>query len=228
MTRWLPHPWFALWLLVAWLLLQRSLAASTVVLGIVLALALSWALGKLDLPRVRVRSPGTLLMLLVRVFGDIIRSNIAVAKIIVSPRPRFTSGFVVIPLEMTHPYALALLACIITATPGTIWVSHDSQQRKLVIHVLDLVDLVLVMTVQPGFGGQAFRTDVLPKIQQIDTWRRERQLSFRLEVDGGVKPENIAEIARAGADTFVAGSAIFGAEDYRATIDRMRSELAKV
>ncbi len=140
MTRWLPHPWFALWLLVAWLLLQRSLAASTVVLGIVLALALSWALGKLDLPRVRVRSPGTLLMLLVRVFGDIIRSNIAVAKIIVSPRPRFTSGFVVIPLEMTHPYALALLACIITATPGTIWVSHDSQHRKLVIHVLDLVD----------------------------------------------------------------------------------------
>ena len=56
MTRWLPHPWFALWLLVAWLLLQQSVAASTIVLGIVLALALSWALGKLDLPRVRVRS----------------------------------------------------------------------------------------------------------------------------------------------------------------------------
>ncbi|HJR15152.1 MAG TPA: Na+/H+ antiporter subunit E [Rhodanobacteraceae bacterium] len=140
MTRWLPHPWFALCLLVAWLLLQQSLAAPTIVLGIVLSLALSWTLGKLDLPRVRVRSVGTLLMLLARVFGDIVRSNIAVAKTIVSPRPRVTSGFVTIPLEMTSPYALALLACIITATPGTIWVSHDSRRRVLVIHVLDLDD----------------------------------------------------------------------------------------
>jgi len=140
MTRWLPHPWFALWLLVAWLLLQQSLAAPTIVLGIVLALALSWALGKLDLPRVRVRSLGTLLALLARVFGDIVRSNIAVARIIVSPRSRISSGFVAIPLEMTHPYALALLACIITATPGTIWVSHDSERQVLVIHVLDVVD----------------------------------------------------------------------------------------
>jgi multicomponent K+:H+ antiporter subunit E len=140
MTRWLPHPWFALWLLVAWLLLQQSLAAPTIVLGIALALALSWALGKLDLPRVRVRSLGTLLVLLARVFGDIVRSNIAVARIIVSPRSRISSGFVAIPLEMTHPYALALLACIITATPGTIWVSHDSARQVLVIHVLDVVD----------------------------------------------------------------------------------------
>ena len=140
MTRWLPHPWVALWLLVAWLLLQQSLAAPTIALGIVLALALSWVLGRLDLPRVRVRSLGTLLVLLARVFGDIVRSNLAVAKLIVSPRARVNSGFVAIPLEMTSPYALALLACIITATPGTIWVSHDSQRRVLVIHVLDLVD----------------------------------------------------------------------------------------
>jgi multicomponent K+:H+ antiporter subunit E len=110
------------------------------VLGIVLALGLSWALGKLNLPQVRVRSLGILLLLLVRVFGDIVRSNFAVARIIVSPRPRATSGFVTIPLEMTSPYALALLACIITATPGTIWVSHDSARRVLVIHVLDFVD----------------------------------------------------------------------------------------
>lgn len=140
MTRWLPHPWIALWLLAAWLLLQQSLAAPTVVLGIVLALALSRAVGRLDLPRVRVRNVGVLLVLLAIVFGDIIRSNIAVAKMIVSPRLRSTPGFVSIPLEMTHPYALALLACIITATPGTIWVSHDALRRVLVIHVLDLVD----------------------------------------------------------------------------------------
>lgn len=140
MKRWLPHPWLALWLLVAWLLLQQSLAVPTIVLGIVLALGLSWALGKLNLPQVRVRSLGILLLLLVRVFGDIVRSNFAVARIIVSRRPRATSGFVTIPLEMTSPYALALLACIITATPGTIWVSHDSLRRVLVIHVLDFVD----------------------------------------------------------------------------------------
>jgi multicomponent K+:H+ antiporter subunit E len=140
MTRWLPHPWVALWLLVAWLLLQQSLAASTIVPGIVLALVLSWALGKLDLPRVRVRSLGILLLLLARVFGDIIRSNIAVAKALVSPELRVTSGFVSIPLEITSPHALALLACIITATPGTVWVSHDSGRRVLVIHVFDLVD----------------------------------------------------------------------------------------
>jgi len=92
------------------------------------------------LPRVRVRSLGTLLVLLARVFADIVRSNIAVAKIIVSPWPRYTSGFVTIPLEITSPYALALLACIITATPGTIWVSHDSRRQMLLIHVLDVID----------------------------------------------------------------------------------------
>ncbi|HEX5488232.1 MAG TPA: Na+/H+ antiporter subunit E [Rhodanobacteraceae bacterium] len=140
MTRWFPHPWMAAWLLAAWLLLQQSVAVPTTVLGVVLALLLSWALGQLDLPRVRVRNLGTLLVLLVRVFGDIIRSNITVAKILVSPRPRITAGFVSIPLETTSPYALALLACIITATPGTIWVSHDSRRQVLLIHVLDVVD----------------------------------------------------------------------------------------
>ncbi|HVU23295.1 MAG TPA: ribulose-phosphate 3-epimerase [Opitutus sp.] len=75
------------------------------------------------------------------------------------------------------------------------------------------VDLVLVMTVQPGFGGQAFRADVLPKIRQIDAWRRERQLTFRLEVDGGVDATTAAECHAAGADTFVAGTSFFKAPD---------------
>lgn len=140
MRRWLPHPWIALWLFVAWLLLQRSLAAPTLASGVVLAVGLAWALGRFDLPPVRVRSPGTLLMLAGRVIGDIVRSNLAVAGIILSPRVRARSGFVTIPLELTNPYGLAVLACIITATPGTIWVSHDPGQRLLVIHVLDAVD----------------------------------------------------------------------------------------
>ena len=94
-------------------------------------------------------------------------------------------------------------------------------------HVLDKLDLVLIMSVNPGFGGQSFIPGALPKIKAV----RERiALSGRdiwLEVDGGVKTDNIAEIAKAGADTFVAGSAIFGAGDYKATIAAMRAALAK-
>ncbi|MES2694625.1 MAG: ribulose-phosphate 3-epimerase [Verrucomicrobiota bacterium] len=80
-------------------------------------------------------------------------------------------------------------------------------------HLLPLVDLVLVMTVQPGFGGQSFRHEMLPKLQQLDTWRRERGLTFRLEVDGGIDLANAAECRAAGADTFVAGTSFFKAAD---------------
>jgi ribulose-phosphate 3-epimerase len=79
--------------------------------------------------------------------------------------------------------------------------------------LLSQVDLVLVMTVQPGFGGQAFRRDMLGKLQQIDTWRRERGLSFRLEVDGGVDLATGRECRTAGADTLVAGTSFFRAPD---------------
>lgn len=79
--------------------------------------------------------------------------------------------------------------------------------------LLGEVDLVLVMTVQPGFGGQAFRRDMLPKLQQIDGWRRERGLKFRLEVDGGVDLATAKECRAAGADTFVAGTSFFKAAD---------------
>jgi ribulose-phosphate 3-epimerase len=78
---------------------------------------------------------------------------------------------------------------------------------------LDQVDLVLVMTVQPGFGGQSFRRDMLPKIAQLARWRTERHLPFRLEVDGGIDLKTGPECAAAGADTFVAGTAFFGAPD---------------
>lgn len=94
-------------------------------------------------------------------------------------------------------------------------------------HVIDKVDMILLMSVNPGFGGQAFIPSVLPKIADA---RRRIDLSgrsIRLEVDGGVKTDNIAAIAAAGADTFVAGSAIFGSKDYRATIAGMRSAIAQ-
>ena len=95
-------------------------------------------------------------------------------------------------------------------------------------HTLHAVDLVLVMSVNPGFGGQKFIPQALDKVREI---RRRIDASGRdvmLEVDGGIKTDNIAEVARAGADTFVAGSAIFGAKDYKATIAAMRTALASV
>ena len=93
-------------------------------------------------------------------------------------------------------------------------------------HTLDKLDLVLLMSVNPGFGGQRFIASVLPKIAEVRQRIRVSGRDVWLEVDGGVKPENIAQIAQAGADTFVAGSAIFGAKDYAATIRDMRARLA--
>jgi ribulose-phosphate 3-epimerase len=95
-------------------------------------------------------------------------------------------------------------------------------------HVLDKLDLVLIMSVNPGFGGQKFIPGALDKLRAARGRIADSGRDIRLEVDGGVKIENIGEISRAGADTFVAGSAIFGSPDYKATIDRMRSELARV
>ena len=93
-------------------------------------------------------------------------------------------------------------------------------------HTLDKLDLVLLMSVNPGFGGQQFIGSVLPKIAEVRSRIRKSGRDVWLEVDGGVKADNIAEIAKAGADTFVAGSAIFGAKDYAATVRDMRTRLA--
>lgn len=87
------------------------------------------------------------------------------------------------------------------------------------------IDLLLIMTVNPGFGGQNFIEEVLPKIQQAAAWRRELGLRFRLEVDGGINAQTAAECARAGADTFVCGTAIFGQRNLRAAIRRLRKAI---
>ena len=94
-------------------------------------------------------------------------------------------------------------------------------------HVLDKLDLVLIMSVNPGFGGQTFIPGALAKLAAVRKRIDHRGRDIWLEVDGGVKTGNIAEIAKAGADTFVAGSAIFGTGDYKATIAAMRAALAK-
>jgi len=94
-------------------------------------------------------------------------------------------------------------------------------------HVIDRLDLILVMSVNPGFGGQKFIPQSLKKLAAARSRITASGRDIWLEVDGGVKVDNIAEIARAGADTIVAGSAIFGTRDYKATIGAMRAELAK-
>lgn len=95
--------------------------------------------------------------------------------------------------------------CGIVLNPGT--------PASAIEPLIGLVDLVLVMTVQPGFGGQAFRRDMLSKLREIDAWRRARQLAFRLEVDGGIDLNTAAECRAAGADTFVAGTSFYRAAD---------------
>ncbi|MGB5631062.1 MAG: ribulose-phosphate 3-epimerase [Woeseiaceae bacterium] len=94
-------------------------------------------------------------------------------------------------------------------------------------YVIDKVDMVLLMSVNPGFGGQKFIPSALDKLRQARRLIDDSGLDIRLEIDGGVKVENIGEIAAAGADTFVAGSAIFGSKDYAATIAAMKAEIAK-
>ena len=93
-------------------------------------------------------------------------------------------------------------------------------------HVIDQLDMVLLMSVNPGFGGQSFIPSSLEKLRVVRKIIDDKNLNTRLEIDGGVKTDNIRDIASAGADTFVAGSAIFNTDNYKSTIDTMRSEMA--
>lgn len=107
-------------------------------------------------------------------------------------------------------------------------VLNPATPLNVIEHVMDKMDVLLLMSVNPGFGGQAFIPHTLNKLRQVRALIDEGGYDIRLEVDGGVGVKNICEIARAGADTFVAGSAIFGADDYRTVVDAMRAELSAV
>ena len=141
MRRWLPFPLAAAVLWAMWLLLNESIAPATLLLGAVLAVGLSWTLVAVEPPRARFRRVGAVFRLAGVVLAEIVRSNNAVARIILQPGARDRrSGFVRIPLDIRHPYGLVALACIITATPGTLWVEYDSSDRTMLLHVLDLID----------------------------------------------------------------------------------------
>jgi multicomponent K+:H+ antiporter subunit E len=141
MKRLLRYPVAWLALVALWLALNDTLAPGQVVIGMIVAFAGVLGLTALDVPRARLRSLPKALVLVAIVVGDIVRSNIAVARVVVAPNARRgRPAFVDIPLELDHPVALVGLACIITATPGTCWAGYDRTTGVLTMHVLDLVD----------------------------------------------------------------------------------------
>jgi ribulose-phosphate 3-epimerase len=130
----------------------------------------------------------------------------------VEPFARAGASRITIHVEPAYDHAAALGAIRAHGCSAGIAL-NPSTPAEAIEPFLGLVDLVLVMTVQPGFGGQAFREDMLPKIAQVDRWRSERKLDLRIEVDGGIERENAPLCRAKGADTFVAGTSFFAAKD---------------
>lgn len=148
MKRWLPHPFVFALLLAMWLLFNQSLAPGDAMLGVLLAFGASRAFGSLQASPDAPPVPPALMRRMITAAGlawlvlvDIVHSNIGVARIIAHSGTRGqTSGFLEIPLDLRHPAGLAVLACIITATPGTTWARYDLARGILTMHILDLLD----------------------------------------------------------------------------------------
>ena len=141
MRRVLPYPILSLGLFVASILLSASVAPPSLALAVLLALLAPIIMLALGVDRVRVKAPMTIMRLAIDVVGDIVRSNWAVSHIILGRRRHErTSGFIHIPLDLRDRYGLAVLAIIITSTPGTLWVEYESATGRLLLHVLDVVD----------------------------------------------------------------------------------------
>jgi len=136
----LPYPLLSALLASLWLVLNQSLSPGAILLGVLLGLLLGKVFALLRAPKARMRNYPRAAWLLLVVVRDIVRSNFAVARLILRGDRHVSSGFVSIPLTLTDHHGLAVLACIITSTPGTIWVSYDPAGSMLLIHVLDLAD----------------------------------------------------------------------------------------
>lgn len=141
MRRILPYPVLSLGLFVASVLLSASYAPPSLALALVIALAAPAVMSAMRVERVRLKAPLTILRLAIDVAGDVVRSNWAVARIILAGKRRErTSGFIHIPLDLRDRYGLAVLAVIITSTPGTLWVEYEVATGRLLLHVLDLIE----------------------------------------------------------------------------------------
>lgn len=137
----LPHPLLAIGLFASWLLLSEPISAGDIAVGLLAALTIPHVMRLLEPDRSGVQSPGVILRLARYVAIDVLRSNYAVATIIFGRRRRQrVSGFIHVPLDLRNRYGLAVLAIILTSTPGTLWVQYDRHTGRLLLHVLDLTD----------------------------------------------------------------------------------------
>jgi len=140
MRRILPHPILAGLLLLLWLVLQQSASLGHILLGAVIAIAASLAANAILPEPVTLRRPLKLVQLFAVAGVDIIRSNLAVLTVLLSRHPRPTAGFIEMELELTNRFGLAVLACLLTATPGSAWLEYDGERSTVLIHVFDLKD----------------------------------------------------------------------------------------
>lgn len=139
MRRLMPYPLLWLSLVAMWLLLNNIFALGQLLLGMLVATLACGAVARLELPKARLRKIGAIIKLVGLVISDVVLSNIAVMRLVLSGRePR--SVFVTVPLELKDPNGLAVLSCIVTATPGSAWIHHDSMRESVTIHVLDTED----------------------------------------------------------------------------------------
>jgi multicomponent K+:H+ antiporter subunit E len=139
MRRLLPYPLLWLGLVAMWVLLTGSAATGDLLLAVIVATIACLAVSSLEPPRPRLRRLGTMIQLVLVFVGDVVRSNIAVIRLTLSGREA-RSAFLAIPLDLREPNGLAILACIITATPGSAWIEYHSVQSTVLIHVLDVND----------------------------------------------------------------------------------------
>ena len=136
----LPHPILSLALITAWLWLSGPVTSGSTAQALIIALIIPQVMRRLEPDRSHVRNPLAILRLLGRVAVDVVKSNYAVAKINLFQNPDMKSGFIHVPLQMRNRYGLAVLAIILTSTPGTLWVQYDRRTGELLLHVLDLID----------------------------------------------------------------------------------------
>lgn len=135
-----PHPLLALGLFTAWLWLSGPVTPGSITQGLLIGLIVPHVMRRLEPDRSNIGNPMAVLKLAAYVGVDVIRSNYAVCRIILAGHPERVSGFIHVPLEMRNRYGLAVLAIILTSTPGTLWVQYDRMTGQLLLHVLDLVD----------------------------------------------------------------------------------------
>lgn len=140
MRRLLPHPILTAFLLVFWLILQQSAGLGHILLGLFIAIIASLATSLILPERLVIKKPLKILQLIAVAGVDIVRSNLAVMAILFNPRPEPESDFLEMRLELTNTFGLAVLACLITATPGSAWLEYDRERSTVLIHVFDLVD----------------------------------------------------------------------------------------